>query len=110
MIIATNANGSLTHYHTTSGKQLNRIHDDLNQLLTCDYKPDGHAFLTAGSDSVVRVYDEQTRQLKQELTGGTNGEPGHSNRVFCAKFVNEDENMIVSGGWDKCVKVWDMRT
>lgn len=58
VIIATNANGSLTHYHTTSGKQLNRIHDDMNQLLTCDYKPDGHAFLTAGSDSVVRVYDE----------------------------------------------------
>ena len=61
VIIATNANGSLTHYHTTSGKKLNRIFSDVNQLLTCDYKPDGYDFVTAGSDSVVRVYDEQTR-------------------------------------------------
>jgi len=61
-MIAANANGTLTHYHTTSGKQLNQIpQDGLNQLLTCDYKPDGLNFITAGKNGVIYVYDEVTR-------------------------------------------------
>jgi COMPASS component SWD3 len=58
VLIATNAKGHISHYHTTSGKLLNRIYDEVNQLLTCDYKPDGYDFVTAGTDTVVRVYDE----------------------------------------------------
>jgi WD40 repeat protein len=62
VMIAANANGTLTHYHTTSGKQLNQIPaDGLNQLLCCDYKPDGHNFITAGKNGVIYIYDEQTR-------------------------------------------------
>ncbi len=89
---------------------MNRIHDEYNQLLTCDYKPDGLEFLTGGSDNYVRLYDEQTRQEKLCLINGVNGEPGHSLRVFCAKFSKENENVIISGGWDKNIKMWDTRT
>lgn len=53
-----NSNGKLQHWHTTSGKLLHTIHDELNQLFTVDYKPDGTAFATGGSDCIVRVYDE----------------------------------------------------
>jgi len=58
VMIAVNANGSLQHWHTTSGKLLNTIFDELNPLLTVDYKPDGTQFATAGNDTVIRVYDE----------------------------------------------------
>ena len=44
-----------------------------------------------------------------ELEGGGAGEPGHSNRVFCVKFDQDNANLIVSGGWDNNVKVWDIR-
>ena len=109
VLIATDADGSLMHFHTTSGKMLNKITSHKNPLLTCDYKPDGLEFLTGGEDGKIRVYDERTRQLKVTLEGGGSGLPGHTNRVFCAKFVSEDPNMIVSGGWDKNVKIWDVR-
>lgn len=109
VLIATDADGSLMHFHTTSGKMLNRIHSHKNPLLTCDYKPDGLEFLTGGEDGKIRVYDERTRKLKVTLEGGGQGFPGHTNRVFCAKFVSEDPNIIVSGGWDKNVKIWDVR-
>lgn len=57
----------------------------------------------------MRVYDEQTRSLVVELEGGGSGEPGHSNRVFCVKFDQEDPNFIVSGSWDNNIKIWDIR-
>ena len=44
------------------------------------------------------------------LKTGANGEPGHSLRIFCAKFVKEEENLIISGGWDKTIKIWDGRS
>jgi hypothetical protein len=37
---------------------LNKIYDPYSQLLTCDYKADGHSFLTAGNQCEIRVYDE----------------------------------------------------
>ena len=78
--------------------------------MTVDYKPDGTLFATAGSDCCVRVYDEQTRKIKAEFAGGgSSGESGHTNRVFAVKFDKEDENMLISGGWDNNVKVWDLR-
>lgn len=34
--------------------------------------------------------------------------PAHINRVFASKFVNE--NSLLTGGWDKTVILWDIRT
>ena len=58
VIISLNSDGSLEHWHTTSGRRLNVIKDDINQLLAVDYKPDGYQFACAGNDAIVRVYDE----------------------------------------------------
>ena len=33
--------------------------------------------------------------------------PGHSNKIFSLKFM--DENTVISGGWDKTVQIWDIR-
>jgi WD40 repeat protein len=47
--------------------------------------------------------------MKVEFTGGGGGELGHINRVFAVKFDKEDENLLISGGWDNNIKVWDLR-
>jgi WD40 repeat protein len=73
VIISVNASGSLQHWHTTSGKLLHTIHDELNPLLCADFKPDGTLFAASGSDTVVRVYDEQTKKLVSELSGSASG-------------------------------------
>ena len=41
-----------------NGKQLNKIYDKFSQVLTCDYKQDGHDFLTAGNEAEIKIYDE----------------------------------------------------
>ena len=35
--------------------------------------------------------------------------PGHSNRVFSLKFDPDNDNVIVTGGWDNTVQIWDAR-
>jgi WD40 repeat protein len=59
--------------------------------------------VTGGTDSVVRLYDEATRKLEMELSGTSSGGPGHSSRVFACKFDKEDENLVITGGWDKTI-------
>lgn len=78
--------------------------------MTVDYNIDGTQFAAGGNDTVVRVYDEQTRGIVTALEGGGSGEPGHSNRIFCVKFDADDPNILISAGWDNNVKVWDIRT
>jgi len=36
--------------------------------------------------------------------------PGHSNRIFCVKYHPKDSNMLVSGGWDNTVMLYDVRS
>jgi COMPASS component SWD3 len=36
--------------------------------------------------------------------------PGHGNRIFAIKYDPKDPNVIVSGGWDKTLQVYDIRT
>jgi WD40 repeat protein len=34
---------------------------------------------------------------------------GHTNRVFCTKFSPDDPNVVISGGWDRIMKIYDTR-
>lgn len=34
---------------------------------------------------------------------------GHTNRVFCTKFLPEDPNVVLTGGWDRIMKIYDTR-
>jgi WD40 repeat protein len=103
VLISVNANGTVQHWHTTSGRLLHTIKDDLNQLLGVEYKPDGTQFVVCGSDPVLKLYDEMTRKLITELSGSATGLPGHSSRVFTVKFDKDNENIFASGGWDNTV-------
>jgi WD40 repeat protein len=102
--------GDLKHFHTTSGKTLSVIHEPTTSFITCEYRPDGRAFLTGAYDGIVRIHDEHTRKVVVNLKGGGLGLPGQINRILCAKYVPEDPNIIVSGGWDGTVCIWDVRT
>jgi WD40 repeat protein len=129
VLLAAGSDGSLRHIHATSGRVLSAIFEADTQLYACDYRPDGGAFASAGNRKVVRVYDEETRALKVELTGGVaaaaayvvdrhtggvasaalTGASGHNNRIFSIAWHPTDENVLVSGGWDNTVQIWDVR-
>ncbi|OQR95769.1 hypothetical protein THRCLA_07583 [Thraustotheca clavata] len=110
VLLAVNSNGSVEHWHITSGKCLHAITDESNQLYALDYRPDGAFFTTSGKDHTIRVYDEATKTEIASMKGGHGTlTAGHSNRVFSVKFHPSDENTIVSGGWDNTIQIWDIR-
>jgi len=114
VLLAANAAGAVQHWHMTSGKCLHSTQEeDGNQVYALDYNFEGSQYLTAGKDKCVRLYDEATKTLITKMEGGIgfsrDSTPGHSNRVFSCKFVPSDENMVISGGWDNTVQIWDTR-
>jgi len=112
VLISVNAefDGQILHWHIKSGKCLHTITEPGNQLFCLDYFHDGSQFATAGRDRCVRVYDEATKRLVQTLQGGDQkSTAGHSNRVFSLKYHPEHPNIMLSGGWDNTVQIWDTR-
>ncbi|GBG64759.1 hypothetical protein CBR_g46716 [Chara braunii] len=110
VLISCDAFGEIRHWHATSGKCLNRIVEEGNQIYTIEYRTNGQHFATAGRDCTVRVYDETTRKLASKLVDGDGRTTaGHSNRIFAVKFHPNDENVLLSSGWDNTIQIWDIR-
>lgn len=114
VFIAANATGTVQHWHMISAKCLHSFEDEDNQVYAVDYNDEGTKFVTAGRDTSVRVYDEATKTMVVCMKGGmsyaSRGSTGHSNRVFSVKCMPGDENVVLSGGWDNTVQIWDIRT
>jgi len=112
VLAASCADGSVTHWHVPSQTVLFRIPPEgENALFTIDYSCDGGVFATAGRDTHIRVYDEATKMLVSKLPAERfAGElVGHTNRIFSVKFHPGSPHILVSGGWDNAVHVWDLR-
>jgi WD40 repeat protein len=78
-----------------------------------DYNKFGTYFITTGKNKSIRVYDEATKTMIQEMRGNDNVlsmKSSHSSRVFACKVSSEDTNVILSGGWDNTVQIWDVRS
>ena len=109
VLVTAQADGSLKHWHATSGKCLHKTCEDPDNHLYClDFTHDGIFLAVAGRDRTVRIYDETTKSLAFEMK--QKGKLiGHGNRIYCVKFNKGDENIVVSGGWDNNIFVYDMR-
>jgi len=103
ILVTSTADGTLRHWHATSGNLLHQIQPDPeNHIYTMDFNADGTLLAVAGRDLNVHVYDETTKQLAFKMKEGYE-QCGHANRIFCVHFNKQNPNMIVSGGWDNTV-------
>merc|ERR1712098_286686 len=81
-----------------------------SQTYALDYTQDGAMFVSAGLDRTLRVYDEATKRVVQQLTKGDDETTaGHSNRVFACKFDPTSPHLVASAGWDHTMQIWDLR-
>ena len=110
VLLSTSSEGLIQQWQTSTGKCLHSIKEDNgNMIYALDYAHDGLQFAVAGSDKHVYIYDETTKQLIHAMAEGAHHQPGHANRVFSVKFHPDDTNLLISGGWDRTLQLYDMR-
>ena len=110
ILVATTSDGQIQHWALNSAKCLHTIKEQGdNNLFALDFSPSGLMFAVGGLDTHVYVYDETTKQQTLDLKIGGKNLPGHSSRIFSVKFHPQDQNVLLSGGWDKTIQVYDLR-
>jgi len=119
-LMTTSSSGCIDVWHVQSAKCVYSINEEDNQIFAFDISPlphnakgtgSGYKFASAGKDKVIRIYDDETKKLTTSLEKGFMAKHvGHSNRIFALKWKPDDPNVLISGGWDNCVLLWDLRS
>eukprot|EP00736_Rhodelphis_marinus_P000940 Rmarinus@m.18196 len=110
VMLTAGADGRVCHWHVTSGKCLHTIEEEGNQVYALAYRADAAQFVTGGKDFQIRLYDEATKTKIMTLNKGDGKTTtGHSNRAFSVMFDPNDNNTILTGGWDNTIQIWDTR-
>ena len=108
-LITVDAEGFIYQIHSKSGKILQKMEEPNNPLMCVDYSMDGLLFATGGNDKFVHLYDDNTKTLICKLERHRFDLPEHSNRIFCVKFSKKDPTLLLSGGWDNTILLYDIR-
>lgn len=69
VVLAANTNGHLFQFLAKTGKTIWHGVEQDNQIFALDYSSDARYFATAGLDSTIRVYDEETKKTTHDLKG-----------------------------------------
>lgn len=107
-IMAAFSDGSISQYILPIGKTIWTHQEDNNGIFCMDQSPDQRYLVTAGSDCSLRLYDSENMDEPTILATLDASEPEHAERVFSVQFLKEDPNIILSGGWDNTIKIFDI--
>ena len=106
--------GTIERWHLTSRKCISTITEE-NEIYCLDYRTDGMLLASAGKDGMIRIYDEEHKGISSTLKWAEATDyrevpsGAHSSRVQSVKWFPGSENLLISGGWDKTVQLWDTR-
>ncbi|KAG2432059.1 hypothetical protein HYH02_013128 [Chlamydomonas schloesseri] len=104
---------AIVHVHVGTKRVLHVQREERNRINTLAMRADGRMFASAGSDTVVRVYDEAAAPGGAACRTLDHGDgvttTGHTSHVFSLAWQPDDPQILLSGGWDNRVLVWDLR-
>lgn len=103
------SDGSIKYWHTTSGKLIHSKIEEGNGIYSIDYNSDGTRLVTGGSDTFIRYYDDEAKDIVQVFKDSSEEYLSHFNRIFWVKFDPYDDRIIYSGGWDRMININDVR-
>ncbi|XP_073726052.1 jouberin isoform X2 [Misgurnus anguillicaudatus] len=89
-------------YEIPSGKVLTSFNGHLSVIYDLCWSRDDRGLLTASSDGTVRVWKIEHRQTLAHKT------LPHPSFVYCARYHPTAQNLVVTGGYDGLLRVWDV--
>jgi WD40 repeat protein len=108
-MLAVCSDGYVSRWDMAKQKCLNSFMETGNETYTVGYNKDASLFCTGGLDRKLRVYDDETCKLVTEPGVPELGMESHGNRISAVMWSKVDPNILISGGWDNTVKIWDVR-
>ena len=110
ILMSTRVNGVISLWNIEKNKLITSFKED-NYVYTGEYNRDGTKFATAGYDMKIRIYDQNRVELSSILQKDdkNNDHLGHTNRIYGLKFSAEHPEILLSGGWDETLFIWDTR-
>lgn len=73
-------------------------------VLGCCWSADGTKVVAVGADKAARMMDTAANKTVTQVAA-------HDAPISCARFVSVGgQEVLVTGGWDKKLKYWDLRT
>merc|ERR1711935_621503 len=99
--------GTLRLWGICTGHTTRRFVGHSKDVLSVAFSVDNRQIVSASRDKSIKLWN--TLGECKYTIGEQGGAEGHTEWVSCVNFVPNQQNpSIVSGGWDKIVKVWNM--
>ncbi|KAJ0117724.1 WD repeat domain-containing protein 83 [Diaporthe amygdali] len=95
-----------TQASVPEGRLIQSYQAHSHEVLSLAVAADNARFASAGGDRTVFLWDVATAQTLRRFTHSTEG---HVGRVNCVAVGGADDMLVVSGGFDTSVRVWDAR-
>ncbi|KAH8891314.1 WD40 repeat-like protein [Thozetella sp. PMI_491] len=80
------------------------------EVLSLAVAADNAHFASAGGDRNVFLWDVTTAQTVRRFGSSGSGQFGHNSRVNCVAFGGQDDSLVISGGFDTTVRIWDTKS
>ncbi|KAH7318689.1 WD40-repeat-containing domain protein [Stachybotrys elegans] len=68
---------------------------------------DNEHFVSVGGDRAVFLWDVATAVTTRRFGGNVHG---HSSRINCVSYAGDGESLVISGGFDTTVRIWDVKS
>lgn len=76
------------------------------EVLSLSVASDNERFVSAGGDRAVFLWDVATAVTIRRFGANVHG---HTARVNCVSFGGDGDSLVVSGGFDTTVRLWDVK-
>ena len=82
VLVNASPDGTIKYWHATSGKLLYTAVEKGNGIYCLDYNQDGNRLVSGGSDTYIRLYDDETKDVITTFKDSSEKLVSHFNRVF----------------------------
>ncbi|KAK4127772.1 WD domain-containing protein [Parathielavia appendiculata] len=92
-----------------AGKLIQTYASHAYEVLSLSICQSNAHFCSAGGDRAVLLWDVSTAQTVRRF-GSSSTSHSHTGRINAVTFAGADDSLIISGGVDCTVRVWDVRS